>query len=59
MNRCDAISKNMIAYKILYYYLERTFDVCEVSHISRVSNEEAYTLANIGSQCLPIPSGVF
>jgi hypothetical protein len=59
MNRCDAISDNMIAYRNLYYYLEGTFDGCEVSHVSRASNEEADNLANIGSQCLPIPPGVF
>jgi hypothetical protein len=49
----------MTAYKNLYYYLEGTFHGCEVSHISRASNEEADNLANIGSQCLPIPQGVF
>jgi hypothetical protein len=59
MNRCDAISDNMMAYRNLYYYLEGTFDGCEVSHISRASNEEADNLASIGSQCLPIPLGVF
>jgi ribonuclease HI len=59
MNRCDAVSDNMTAYQNLYYYLEGTFDGCEVSHISRASNEEADNLANIGSQCLPIPPGVF
>jgi ribonuclease HI len=59
MNKCDAISDNMIAYKNLYYYLEGTFDGCEVSHVSRASNEEADNLANIGSQCLPVPQGVF
>jgi hypothetical protein len=59
MNRCDAISDNMMAYINLYYYLERTFDGCEVSYVSRASNEEADNLANIGSQCLPIPPGVF
>jgi ribonuclease HI len=59
MNKCDAISDNMTAYKNLYYYLERTFDGCEVSHTSRASNEEADNLANIGSQCLPVPQGVF
>jgi ribonuclease HI len=59
MNCCDAISDNMTVYKNLYYYLEGTFDGCEVSHISRASNEEADNLANIGSQCLPIPPGVF
>jgi hypothetical protein len=59
MNRCDAISDNMTAYRKLYYYLEGTFDGREVSHISRASNEEANNLANIGSQCLPIPPGVF
>jgi ribonuclease HI len=39
MNRCDAISDNMTAYRNLYYYLEGTFDGCEASHISRASNE--------------------
>jgi ribonuclease HI len=55
MNHCDAISNNMTAYRNLYYYLEGTFDGCKVSHINRASNEEADNLANIGSQCLPIP----
>jgi hypothetical protein len=59
MNKCDAINDNLIAYRNLYYYLEGTFDGCEVSHVSRASNEEADNLANIGSQCLPIPPGVF
>jgi hypothetical protein len=39
-----AISENMTAYKNLYYYLEGTFDGCEVSHVSRASNEEADNL---------------
>jgi ribonuclease HI len=59
MNWCDAISNNMTAYRNLYYYLEGTFDGCEGSHVSRARNEEADHLANIGSQCLPIPPGVF
>jgi ribonuclease HI len=59
INRCDTISDNMTAYKNLYYYLEGTFDGCKVSHVSRASNEEANNLANIRSQCLPIPQGVF
>jgi hypothetical protein len=59
MNKCDAISDNMTAYRNLYYYLEGTFDGCEVSHVSRASNEEADNLVNIGSQCLPVPQGVF
>jgi ribonuclease HI len=59
MNKCDAISDNMTAYKNLYDYLEGTFDGCEVLHVSRASNEEAENLANIGSQCLPVPQGVF
>jgi ribonuclease HI len=59
MNRCDALSDNMTACQNLYYYLEGTFDGCKVSHISTSSNEEANILANIGSQCLPIPKGVF
>jgi hypothetical protein len=59
LNKCDAISDNMTTYRNLYYYLKGTFDGCEVSHVSRASNEEADNLANIGSQCLPIPQGVF
>jgi hypothetical protein len=59
MNKCDAISDNMTSYKNLYYYLEGTFDGCEVSHVSRASNKDADNLANIGSQCLPVPQGVF
>jgi hypothetical protein len=59
MNKCDAINDNMTVYRNLYYYLEGTFDGCEVSHISRASNKEADNLANIGSQYLPIPQGVF
>jgi ribonuclease HI len=59
MNRCDIINDNMMAYKNLYHYLEGTFDGCEVSHIRRNNNKEADNLANIGSQCLPVPSGVF
>jgi hypothetical protein len=49
----------MMAYRNMYYYLEGTFDGCKVPHVSRASNEEADNLANIGSQCLPIPPGVF
>jgi hypothetical protein len=59
MNKCDAINDNMTAYRNLYYYLEGIFNGCEVSHVSRASNEEADNLANIGSQCLPIMQGVF
>jgi ribonuclease HI len=59
MIKCDAISDNMIAYRNLYYYLKGTFDGCEVSHVSRASNEEADNLANIGPQCLPVLQGVF
>jgi hypothetical protein len=59
MNRCDTINDNIMAYKNLYHYLKGTFDGCEVLHVSRNNNEEADNLANIGSQCLPIPSGVF
>jgi hypothetical protein len=59
MNKCDAINENMIAYKEVYNELEKTFNDCEVNHISRLSNDEADILANIGSQCLLIPPGVF
>jgi hypothetical protein len=59
MNKCDAISDNMTAYRNLYYYLEEIFDGCKVSHVSRASNKEADNLANIGSHCLPVPQGVF
>jgi hypothetical protein len=59
MNRCDTVNENMMAYKNRYHYLEGTFDGCEVSHVSRISNEEPDNLANIGSQCRPVPPGVF
>jgi hypothetical protein len=59
MNKCDAINDNMTTYRNLYYYLEGKFDGYEISYINRASNEEADNLANIGSQCLPIPQGVF
>jgi ribonuclease HI len=57
MNLCDAFSDNMTVYQDLYCNLEGTFDGCE--HISRARNKEADNLANIGSECLPIPAGVF
>ena len=59
MNKCDAVNDSMIAYRDVYNELEKTFDGCKVSHVSRLSNDEADVLANIGSQCLPIPPGVF
>jgi hypothetical protein len=43
----------------MYDKLEGDFEGCEVTHIGRESNEEADSLANIGSKCLPIPLGVF
>ncbi|KAK1691926.1 hypothetical protein QYE76_008623 [Lolium multiflorum] len=59
MNQCDAINDSMMAYKEVYNELEKLFDGCEVNHISRLSNDEADVLANIGSQCLAVPPGVF
>jgi hypothetical protein len=59
MNKCDAVNDSMIAYRDAYNELEKTFDGCEVNHVTRLSNDEADVLANIGSQCLPIPSGGF
>jgi ribonuclease HI len=59
MNQCDAVNDSRIAYKEVYNELEKLFDGCEVNHISRLSNDEADVLANIGSKCLAIPPGVF
>jgi ribonuclease HI len=59
MKDCDATCANMIAYRTMYDKLEGDFKGCEVMHIGRESNEEADSLANIGSKCLPIPPGVF
>jgi hypothetical protein len=59
MKECDATCANMIAYRAMYDKLEGDFEGCEVTHISRESNEEADNLANLGSKCLPIPLGVF
>ena len=59
MNKCDAVNDSMIAYRDVYNELEKNFDGCGVNHVSRLSNDEADVLANIGSQSLPIPPGVF
>jgi ribonuclease HI len=59
VKECDATCANMIAYRTIYDKLEGDFEGCEVTHISRESNKEADNLANVGSRCLPIPSGVF
>jgi hypothetical protein len=58
-SRRSTSDEQVTTYRNLYYYLDVTFDRCEVSQVSRASNEEADNLANIGSQCLPIPQGVF
>jgi hypothetical protein len=58
MNQCDALSDNRTAYRDMYYNLDGTFDDSEVSHICRSSYEEADNLANIGSQCLLVTTGV-
>jgi hypothetical protein len=59
MKECNTTCANMIAYRAMYDKLEGNFKGCEVTHISRESNEEADNLANIGSKCLPIPPRVF
>lgn len=59
MNKCNTINDSMIAYKEVYNELKKLFDGCEVNHISRLNNDEDDVLANIGSQCLPIPPDVF
>jgi hypothetical protein len=59
MKECDATCANMIAYHALYDKMEGNFEGCEVTHICRECNEEADNLANIGSECLSIPPGVF
>jgi hypothetical protein len=59
MKECDATCANMIAYRAMYDKLKGDFEGCEVTHIGRESNEEADSLANIGSKCLPIPPGIF
>jgi hypothetical protein len=59
MKDCNATYANMIAYRTMYDKLEGNFEGYEVTHIGRQSNEEADSLANIRSKCLPIPPGVF
>jgi ribonuclease HI len=59
MKECDATCANMIVYHAMYDKLEGNFEGCEVTHIGRESNEEADSLANIGSKCLPILPGIF
>jgi hypothetical protein len=58
MKLCDAVNKNKIAYRDMYNLLEGGLDACKLNHILRSSNMEADALANIGSTCAPIPSGV-
>jgi ribonuclease HI len=59
MNLCDAVSDNMIAYRQLYQNMEAKFEGCDLKHIGRASNEEADTLANIGSMCSPSQTECF
>jgi hypothetical protein len=59
MKDYDATYANMIMYRAMYDKLEGNFEGYEVTHIGRESNEEADSLANIGSKCLSIPPGVF
>jgi ribonuclease HI len=59
MNKCNVVSDNMIAYRDMYNHLKRLFNGCEASHISMSSTKEVDMLSNIGSQCLPVPPGVF
>jgi ribonuclease HI len=59
MKECDVTCANMIAYRTMYDKLEGNFEGCEVMHIGRESNEEADSLANIGSKYLLIPPEVF
>ena len=58
MRDCDAVNDQMIAYRNMYDLVEGSFDDCELMHVGRASNEEADTLANIGSTCAPIQPGV-
>jgi ribonuclease HI len=59
MNMCDTVCDKMISYREMYRLMEGTFEGWEVKHIGRASNEEADTLANIGSTCSAILGGVF
>jgi ribonuclease HI len=59
MKKYDAPAENMVAYRELYNSLEREFDGCDLQHVGRGSNSEADVLANIWSNCLPIPPDVF
>jgi ribonuclease HI len=59
MKDYDVTCLNMFTYRAMYDKLEGNFERCEVTHISRESNKEADNLANIGSKCWPIPTGVF
>src|SRR3954468_16434029 len=59
MNLCDVINDNMVAYREMYNILEASFEGCKLKHIARGSNDQADTLANIGSTCSPIPDGIF
>jgi hypothetical protein len=59
MNLCDAVSTNMIAYREMYQSMKGKSEGCELKYIGRANNEEADSLANIGSTCSAIPDRVF
>jgi hypothetical protein len=59
MKECDATSANMITYRATYDKLKGNFEGCKVMHIGHKSNEEADSLANIGTKFFPIPPCIF
>src|SRR3954469_4325013 len=54
----DAKDANMASYRFLVQQLSRYFEGCEFLHVPRNDNNQADTLARIGSTRQAIPSGV-
>ena len=59
MKASDATKENMIVYHDLYNAMEGNFNVYEIRHIGRESNEEADVLANLGSTRAQVPLNTF
>src|SRR3990170_8536259 len=54
----DAKDANMVSYRFLVKQISGYFDGCEFLHVPWVDNEQADTLARIGSTRQAIPAGV-
>jgi hypothetical protein len=59
MKESGCLSPKKVAYCQAVRLLEEKFDGLELVHIPRCFNKAADQLAKMGSQCQPIPGGIF